>query len=158
MLSLKEFKRKVGVTKNTYVQKWIDEGLIPGVKAAPSLEDTLFPDSARRPYKERDKIKATSGADHIRAHIVSACIRREYISNKMCFCTPKEFSGYIKDLVDCGLIREREEDNIIYYDATEKCDEIKTAKHNAIVKFIADTLQKAAIEAGKTALAASLKQ
>ena len=158
MQSLKEFKTKVGVTKNSYIKKWIEEDLIPGVKAAPSLEDTLFPDSARRPYKERDKIKPSSGADHIRAHIVSASIRREYISSKLCFCTPKEFDGYLKDLIGCGLIREREEDNIIYYDATEKCDEIKNAKHNAIVKFIADTIQKAALEVEKAAVSAIFKQ
>ena len=157
MQSLKEFKARVGVTKNSYVKKWIDSNLIPGVKVAPSLEDIQFPDSARRPYKERDKIKPTSSSDHIRAHIVNACVRREHISYNMCFCTPKEFGGYINDLIGCGLIREREEDGIIYYDATEKCDEIKKATINAIVKFIADTLQKATIEAEKSVITASLK-
>ena len=42
--------KKVGVTKAKYVEQWIERDLIPGIIRGESLSDTLFPDSARRPY------------------------------------------------------------------------------------------------------------
>jgi len=152
MLSLKEFKEKVGATKNKYIQEWLDQDLIPGVRKAPALEDTLFPDSARRPYRDRGKISADSGSDKIRAHIVRACCAREHISNKMCHCSPKEFEGYVNDLIKTEIIRIRVEDGITYYDATDKCAEIKKAKLNAVIKFVSDAVVKMGVEAEKAAL------
>ncbi len=76
-ISLAEFTKNCG-TKKSYVKKWLDGHLIPGVTLAPSLEDTLFPRSARRPYRFRAKIKPTTTAKDIRTHIVNACIRREH--------------------------------------------------------------------------------
>ena len=51
-MNMKEYMKKVGVTKAKYVEQWIERDLIPGIIRGESLSDTVFPDSARRPYCE----------------------------------------------------------------------------------------------------------
>ncbi len=140
MMDLAAFRTKCGVTKTQYVKKWIDEDLIPGVIKAPSIEDTRFPEAARRPYHDRSKIKPTSDAKDLRAHIVKACLNKEHITNKMCYITQKEFEGLIDDLVGCGLITKRVEERIEYYDSTSKCDTLMKENFRAIRQFIIEAL------------------
>ena len=140
MIDLATFKENCGVTKNQYVKKWLEAGLIPGVRTGPSIEDTRFPDAARRPYHDRAKIKPTTNAIDIRTHIVKACISKEHISCKMCYMTPKEFKCVIDDLVGCGLLSIREEDGIEYYDSTAKCDALVNQNFKEVRKFVIEVL------------------
>ena len=142
MMDLAAFKTKCGVTKTKYIKDWIDNDLIPGVKKGPSIEDTRFPDAARRPYHDRSKIKPTTPATDIRAHIVKACIDKEHITNKMCYMSQDEFKAAINDLVKCGLITIRTEEGIEYYDSTSKCDELVKERYKAIRQFVLDALGK----------------
>jgi len=118
MMDIEAYKAKCGISSSRYVKGWLKEDLIPGVRSGPSLEDFYFPDSARRPYRYRGKIKPATDATSIRAHIVNACIRRDHITKEMCFATQGEFNRMIEDLTTCGLISFRVEDNITYYDST----------------------------------------
>ena len=141
MIDLATFKTRCGVTKNKYVEQWISEGLIPGGRSGPSIEDARFPDSARRPYRFRAKVK--QDAKNIRAHIVNACVRREHITSDMCHMTPDEFSSAINDLVGYGLVSIRVEDGITYYDSTARCDSMAEKPIREIRKFILDAIEAA---------------
>ena len=141
MMDIEAYKAKCGISSSRYVEGWLKEDLIPGVRSGPSLEDFYFPDSARRPYRYRGKIKPNTDASSIRAHIVNACIRREHITKEMCFATQGEFGGFIEDLVSCGLISVRVEDNITYYDSTSRSDLYEGKKFSAIKKFVLDALE-----------------
>lgn len=141
MMDIDAFKAKCGISSNRYIEDWLEKGLIPGVRSGPSLEDFCFPNSARRPYRYRGKIKPITNASSIRVHIVNACIRREHITKEMCFITQNEFNDMIKDLVKCGLITVRKEDNITYYDSTSKSDLYEGKKLSIIRKFVLDALE-----------------
>ena len=141
MMDIEAYKAKCGISSSRYIEGWLKEDLIPGVRSGPSLEDYFFPDSARRPYRYRGKIKPTTDATSIRAHIVNACIRREHITKEMCFATQGEFNSMIEDLTTCGLISVRVEDNITYYDSTSRSDLYEGKKFSAIKKFVLDALE-----------------
>ena len=155
-ISLDEFTKNCG-TKKSYVKKWLDGHLIPGVTLAPSLEDTLFPRSARRPYRFRAKIKPTTTAKDIRTHIVNACIRREHIMSDMCHMSKNEFALIIQDLVKNDLIRVRREDGITYYDSTQKCDSYNGRRFEDLRKFVINMIKTAAEGAVEGAIKGALK-
>lgn len=148
MIDIEAYKAKCGISSNRYVEGWLKEDLILGARSGPSLEDYCFPDSARRPYRYRGKIKPTTDATSIRAHIVNACIRREHITKEMCFATQGEFNRMIEDLANCGLISVRVEDGITYYDSTSESDLYEGKKLSIIRKFVLDALE--AISKGVT--------
>mgnify|MGYP000970672116 CR=1 FL=1 len=140
MITLKEYMTQVGVTKPKYVQQWIDLDLIPGITRGDSLKDTLFPESARRPYCER-WLNPGLHADRIRAHIVKACLQRRHITNRTFFISEGEFNGYIRELEEAELIRTREEDGIVYYDSTTKSNPYREKGVEEIRKFIIDVME-----------------
>lgn len=135
MLSMKEFMKKVNISKKRYVLDWIEKDLIPGVQRA-NNDEYLFPESARRPYIARCSNKAS--AKTIRASIVNACIKRRHISPSTYNLSDSEFESCINDLISCGLIVRREEDGIIYYDSTSKSD----AYSNCDIKVIGQKVQE----------------
>lgn len=135
MMNYLEYMKKVGVTKRKYVERWIAQDLIPGVVKGNSFADTQFPNSARRPYCCR-YLKPGLSAYKIRAHIVKACILRRHITKDICYASEEEFNGYIRDLKNAGLISERIEDGIIYYDSTLKSDTYTSPKLANIEKIV----------------------
>lgn len=141
MIDLNSFMKKVGVTKKSYVRDWISDDLIPGVMKAPDIESTMFPASARRPYKERNKLRATSNSPAIRTHIVKAALNRTHITKEMCHLTTGEFEGFIDELIEAELIRRRVEDDITYYDSTIKSNICKEKSFNNLRKFILEALE-----------------
>ena len=100
-MNMKEYMKKVGVTKAKYVEQWIERDLIPGIIRGESLSDTVFPDSARRPYCE-GSLKPELSADKIRAHIVKACIQRRHITKDTCYASQGEFDGQLQMRWDNG--------------------------------------------------------
>ena len=116
-MNLKLYMKKTKVTKRTYVDKWIDEGLIPG--AVRDGKDYSFPESARRPYRD-GHLKAGMPADKIRAHIVKASLLRQHISAPVFYMSEGEFKTMIADLESANLLTTRIEDGITYYDSTQK--------------------------------------
>ena len=48
MMNMREYMKKVGVTKAKYVERWIEQDLIPGIIKGEPLSDTKFQNSARR--------------------------------------------------------------------------------------------------------------
>ena len=140
MMSLQKYMRKVGVTKTKYVERWIEQNLIPGIEPGESLADTKFPDSARRPYCE-GSLKPELSADKIRAHIVRACIQRRHITKDTCYASQGEFDGYICDLEQAGLITKRLEDGIVYYDSTLKSDTYTGKSLQVIRQFVCDAIE-----------------
>lgn len=141
MITLSAYKKRAGVTKTKYVAEWIEKGLIPGVIKAPDIENTLFPDSARRPYSGRGSLKATTAASKIHIHMVKASLKREHITKEMCHSTQMEFDGFIDDLVAADLIRRRFEDGITYYDATIKSEVYEEKSFGELRKFILEALE-----------------
>lgn len=144
-MTINEFMKKVGVSKKKYVEKWIENGLIPGVSKDLKTGEWIFPDSARRPYISR--CKPNADASTIRASILNACIKRQYISNKTYYLSEGEFLRYIDELINADLISIRIEDQIIYYDSTLKSDAYKNNSIEELRKF---TLECIGIVAEKT--------
>ena len=150
-MTLKDYMEKTGVTKRKYVEDWLDRELIPGVVKDTNTGEYIFPDSARRPYRPR--FKPTANATTIRASILNACLKRDYISSKIYNMSHGEFLSFIGDLTKAGLIHERIEDGITYYDSTPKSDVYRGKSIKAIREFIIDCLgtvvEKAAYGATK---------
>lgn len=144
-MTAKEYMKKTGVTKRKYVDEWIKKELIPGVKKDKKSGEYLFPDSARRPYRSR--LKPNASATKIRASILNACLKREYISYKTYGMSKGEFSSYVNDLLKTGLIKKRIEDNIAYYDSTAKSDTCRGKSIATIRKFVVSCLKEMAAEA-----------
>lgn len=137
---MKEFMRRTGVTKKKYVEKWIEEGLIPGVTADPVTGEYIIPPYARRPYRPR--YKPNADATTIRTSMLNGCLKRQHISPEIYDMKPLEFFGYINDLKALGLIREWESDGVTYYDTTAKCDEMKDTSLRKLRKFVLDALRE----------------
>lgn len=144
MIDLREYKRNVGVSKNKYVAEWLEKELIPGAKRAPDLENTMFPNSARRPYRGRGRIKANANANVLRTHIVKAALRREYFSRKMCFASEAEFRWLVDELVATNLIRVRVEEGITYFDSTCLSEKYLNCSFNNLRQFVLDAINAAA--------------
>lgn len=151
MLSLNEFKKRVGITKNKYVQEWLDNNLIPGVITGEKITDAQFPESARRPYRNR-WLKAGMDANTIRTHIIKACIKRQLISKEACFASKSEFAGFIADLEAAGLLRIRIDDGIKYYDSTLKSDEYIGRSMKELRVFVLEALKAVAEGTAKGAV------
>lgn len=135
-MTLKDYMKKSGVTKRKYVEDWLEKDLIPGVGKNTQTGEYIFPDSARRPYRPR--FKPTANATTIRTSILNACLKREYISCTIYNMSNGEFLSFISDLTKAGLIIERIEDGIIYYDSTTKSDGYRGKSISAIRKLIID--------------------
>ena len=154
MMNMREYMKKVGVTKVKYVERWLEQDLIPGIIKGEPLSDTKFPDSARRPYCE-GSLKPELSADKIRAHIVKACIQRRHITKDTCYASQGEFKGYIRDLEKAGLISIRLEDGIVYYDSTLKSDAYIGKNLMAISRFVCAAIEAASKGATTAMLEAS---
>lgn len=64
-MTKREFMRKTGITKIKYVDRWLDQQLIPGAYLDKEKGEWYIPPSARRPYIAR--IKPGAKANTIRA-------------------------------------------------------------------------------------------
>ncbi|MCH5198140.1 MAG: hypothetical protein J1E34_04450 [Oscillospiraceae bacterium] len=137
-MNIKDYMRKVGVSKKKYVEVWLEKGLIPGVKEDENTGELFFPPSARRPYRPR--LCNSAKASTIRASILNACLKREYISEKIYGMSKGEFLSFINDLLRSELISVRIEDGITYYDSTIKSDMYEGKSLKAIKKFIIDCM------------------
>ena len=151
MLNLKQYMDKVDVKQKRTVQGWVKNDLIPGIVPGKNFDDTLFPESTRRPY-QNSKLKAGIGADRIRTHILKACITRQHITKEICHASPGEFNGYIRELEASGLIRTRVEDNITYFDSTRESEAHSKERFSALSKFILKAIEAAAKGATAAAL------
>ena len=157
MLDFYGFKEKVGVTKNEYVQEWLDNNLIPGAVKGDKITDAKFLDSSRRPYRSR-WLKADTDADKVRAHIVKACINRQHITKETCHASKGEFDGFIAELEKADLLRIRIEDGIEYYDSTLKSSAYANRSLNEIKSFVFEALKAVSEGAAKGATAAIIEK
>ena len=157
MLDFYGFKEKVGVTKNEYVQEWLDNNLIPGAVKGDKITDAKFLDSSRRPYRSR-WLKTDTDADKVRAHIVKACINRQHITKETCHASKGEFDGFIAELEKADLLRIRIEDGIEYYDSTLKSSAYANRSLNEIKSFVIEALKAVSEGAAKGATAAILEK
>ena len=157
MLDFYGFKEKVGVTKNEYVQEWLDNNLIPGAVKGDKITDAKFLDSSRRPYRSR-WLKSDTDADKVRAHIVKACINRQHITKETCHASKGEFDGFIAELEKADLLRIRIEDGIEYYDSTLKSSAYANRSLNEIKSFVIEALKAVSEGAAKGATAAILEK
>ena len=157
MLDFYGFKEKVGVTKNEYVQEWLDNNLLPGAVKGDKITDAKFLDSSRRPYRSR-WLKSDTDADKVRAHIVKACINRQHITKETCHASKGEFDGFIAELEKADLLRIRIEDGIEYYDSTLKSSAYANRSLNEIKSFVIEALKAVSEGAAKGATAAILEK
>lgn len=150
-MNYKEYMSRVGVSKRIYIEKWLENDLIPGVTGKENIETAFFPESARRPYADK-WLTANTDANKIRAHVVKAAIQRRHISARQCFMSDMEFSNMIKELVDADLIRIRVEDEIEYYDSTLKSKELEDIHLDVVRKFVLDAIEAATKGAASAAI------
>ncbi len=155
MISLKEYMNNTGVTKVKYVERWLENGWIPGVIKGNKVSDTLFPDSARRPYSSR-WLKPGINADKLRVHIVKACLSRRHISKELCFASAREFEVLVSELEQAGLISRSVEDGITYFDSTQKSQSFVGKSSAAFRKFVLEAVEAAAKAAAEGAVTACL--
>ena len=133
--------KKTKASRKAYVDKWIDNGLIPG--AVRDKNGYIFPESARRPYRD-GHLKAGMSAHKIRAHIVKAVILRQHISSSTFYMSEGEFQGMIADLEKADLVIIRIEDGITYYDSTQKTKEYANKSLREIGNFVQGCLKSIA--------------
>lgn len=150
MISLKEYMKNTGVTKVKYVERWLENDWIPGVIKGNRVSDTLFPDSARRPYRSR-WLKPGINADKLRVHIVKACLSRCHISKELCFTSAREFEALVSELEQAGLICRSVEDGITYFDSTEKSKDYCEKPLAELRNFVLDMLETVSKAAAKGA-------
>ena len=141
-MTINEYMKKNNVSKKKYVESWLEDDLIPGVTKDKKSGELFFPKSARRPYRPR--LKATSDASVIRASILNACLKREHVSYKTYHMSNGEFLSFINDLIIAGLIKERIEDGITYYDSTIKSDKYRHESFKNLKKFVIDCMSEVA--------------
>ena len=125
--------------KEKTVDKWLNDGLIPGAFKDESGE-WFIPNSARVPYvKARAKTK-----DSIFVSIVNASYQGFHVMAKLYGISDKEFDGYITQLVSAGLIIIRKEDGVLYYDKTLDSKEFldKNNKTSYVKNFVLDAIEK----------------
>ena len=137
-MTFKDYMKKTRVTKRKYVDEWLEKDLIPGVSKDSQTGEYIFPNSARRPYRPR--LKSNANAPTIRASILNACLKREYIFHGIYNMSHGEFLSFINDLLKAELISERVEDGITYYDSTIKSDIYRGKSIKVIRKFVIDCL------------------
>ena len=157
MMDLKQYMKKVGVSRKEYVDRWLDKGLIPGAERDAETDTYRFPDSARRPYQKG--LKGGMNADRVRTHIVKAALERKYISAEICFASPGEFQTMVDALVEAGWVVKRVEDGIEYLDSTTKSSAYRSNKLDELHKILLEslsTLAKATSEGTVTAVIKNL--
>lgn len=110
-MTIDEFAAKKKKSKKT-ILKWIRDEYLP----AASIANNYVPDSARVPYtKTRAK-----NANAIYCSIIKAANECMHVFPKLYGISQDEFDGYIRRLVETGLIETRISDGVTYYDATIK--------------------------------------
>ena len=154
-MDYRAYMEKVGVSKRKYVEKWLEAGLIPGAVPGERLEEAQFPDSARRPYRS-GALRAGLTAEQIRAHMVKACLLRRHIQPETFRLSTGEFQGYLAELEAAGLLRQRREDGIFYYNATPKAGEGQGMDLRALRRFVLDVVEAASKGAAEGVMSRTL--
>ena len=143
-MNISAFMKKVRANKRT-VENWLEKGMISGADFNEITGEWFIPDSARRPYIAPWNLG--TDADSIRISIVNACLKNQYISKETYHLSKGEFSGYIDQLIDAGLITKRIEDEIVYFDSTLDSSKFanmkKTQRRNAIAKIVKEAIKVA---------------
>ena len=155
MMDLKQYMKKVNVSKKKYVDNWIDKGLIPGAERDAETNTYRFPDSARRPYQKG--LKGGMNAERVRTHIVKAALERKYVSAEICFASPGEYQAMVDKLVEADLVQRRIEDGIEYLDSTTKSKAYINRNLEDLHKIVLDDIAALTKAAAEGAVSAVLK-
>lgn len=148
-MTLEQF---ISISKKTpqTVKKWIRSGWVNG---AFYIDGKYYiSDLARPPYT---RVNTKSSAS-IRKGIVIACKRRLSVNAKVLNISEYEFDLYIDQLIANGLIEKRIVDNVTYYYATMKADNMSdnkvytTMKEENISDSKVYTMRNHSIEEKKT--------
>lgn len=123
-MTVNEFMELNGIKNEKLVNKWIINGLIPGVKTNPQTNEIIIPVNARPPYTRARAKNSTA----IYKSIVNACIERKHVFASLYKISSNEFNHYINDLENAGFIKSEVIDDITYYYATIKSDEFAKSK------------------------------
>lgn len=143
-MTIKEFMESNNIIREKTVNKWIVDGLIPGVKTDPQTNETIIPDNARPPYTKARAKNSTA----IYKSIVKACIERKSVFASLYKISQTEFAHYVTELEDAGFIRSEVIDDITYYYATIKSDEfIKSKTPLDLLKSAIESAAKGATSA-----------
>lgn len=120
----------------TTIQKWLEQGYIPGASQDPETEKWEIPSHARPPYT-RARAKT---AQSVCVSIVDASNKRRHVFPSLYHLDPSEFEGYIDVLVKADLICRRTVDAVTYYDATLKGQEYASRSMSRLKKMVAECL------------------
>jgi len=143
-MTIKEFMESNDIKSEKLVNKWIINGLIPGVKTDAQTNETIIPDNARPPYTKARAKNSTA----IYKSIVKACIERKAVFASLYKISQTEFTHYVADLEDAGFIQSEVIDDITYYYATIKSDEfIKSKTPLDLLKAAIESAAKGATSA-----------
>ena len=142
-MTISEFAQQNNI-KVSLIQKWVSNGLIPGVTKDSQNGEINIPQNARVPYTAA---RATS-EDSIYTSIATACINKKHVVNQLYNISEDKFEDYINNLVASNIIVIRNENNVAYYDATISAQNAfqngKKEFREYIVTSIADVLGKIA--------------
>lgn len=122
-MTIQEFMESNKLKSKKTVEKWLDDGLIPGSRKNEN-KDWTIPEMARPPYTQ----KRAKSAPAIYTSIVKACIQRLGVCAKLYGISEIEFNVYIECLEKEGLIAVKTVDDIPYYFATPKSETLTSRK------------------------------
>lgn len=148
-MTIKEFMESNDIKSKQTVNKWIINGLIPGVKTDSQTNEIIIPDNARPPYTKARAQNSTA----IYKSIVKACIERKAVFASLYKISQTEFTHYVAELEDAGFIHSEVIDDITYYYATIKSDEFIKSKTPL---DLLQTCLKAAIESATKGAASAM--
>lgn len=134
-MTMYEFQKLCNESSKT-IQKWLEQGYIPGAIYHAETDQWEIPSHARPPYTKA-RAKTTQS---IYASIVDALNKRRHVFPALYHLDPSEFEGYIDVLVKAGLISRRTVEGITYYDATLQGQEYAAQSKDKLRKLIAEIL------------------
>lgn len=132
-MTVKEAAKRIKKSEKT-VLKWCKEGLLRGAVPGESEDEFVIPEGFKEPYTERGKVSG----DGIYRSIVKGVLKGADVFPKLYFMTEAEFSGYIKELTELGVIAAytEPESGITYYRRTLKSEDFSKFSKNKIKKIL----------------------
>ena len=112
-MTIDEFMKLYNIKNAGKVEKWIEEGLLPGTYKN-NKNEWILSKYAHPPYTESRAKKASA----IYKSIVNGCNKRKGICAQLFHLTEEEFEIYIYNLKKAGLITVKKDQGYKFYFAT----------------------------------------
>ncbi len=133
-MTISEFMNNFNIKKMSRIEKWLENGYIPGAYYDEQNEEWNIPNSAKPPYTKARAKKTPA----VYRSIVNACLCRQHVFPKLYNIGVEEFDTYIHQLATAEIIEVKEIDGVTYYFSTLNSEKFVKCKNPE--KFIKEWL------------------